>query len=68
MKKLPLMCLILTLFTGLVLADAKPAINLTGTWEGPTYADGPGIELTMTLVLKHEMVENTKFPFFFQEK
>ncbi len=54
MKKLPLMCLILALFAGLILADAEPAINLTGTWEGPTYADGPGIELTMTLVLKHE--------------
>ena len=28
--------------------------NLSGTWEGPTYVEGPGIELVLTLELKHE--------------
>ena len=28
--------------------------NLTGTWEGPTYVEGPGIDLMLTLEIKHE--------------
>lgn len=29
-------------------------VNLTGTWEGPTYAEGAGIDLVFTLVLEHK--------------
>ena len=29
-------------------------INLTGTWEGPTYAEGAGIDLVFTVVLEHK--------------
>ncbi len=54
MKRIQLMALMLSLLVGLTLADSEQTVNLTGTWEGPTYAEGPGIELTMTLVLKHE--------------
>ena len=54
MKKMQLIGLMLALLTGLTLANSEQAVNLTGTWEGPTYVEGPGIELSMTLVLKHE--------------
>jgi len=33
---------------------AQGGINLTGTWEGPTLAEGPDIDLTFTLVLEHK--------------
>lgn len=54
MKKIQYMALMLALLTGLTLADSEQAVNLTGTWEGPTYAEGPGIDINITLVLKHE--------------
>lgn len=46
------MCLAMLLSTGMSFAQAK--IDLNGTWEGPTLAEGPEIELTFTLVLEHK--------------
>ncbi len=54
MKKMPYLVLMLALLAGLALTGEKQALNLTGTWEGPTYIEGPGIDLTMTLILGHD--------------
>ncbi len=54
MKKLHILLLMLILSCSSSLLDAREAVDLAGTWEGPTYAEGAGIELILTLVLKHE--------------
>jgi len=54
MKKLHILMLLMTLSFGSSLQGAREAVDLTGTWEGPTFAEGAGIELVLTLVLKQE--------------
>ncbi|MFA9453261.1 MAG: hypothetical protein ACERK6_05030 [Candidatus Aminicenantaceae bacterium] len=54
MKKLHIILLVMTLSFGFSLLVAREAVDLTGTWEGPTFAESAGAELVMTLILKHE--------------
>lgn len=54
MKKLHIILLVMTLSFGFSLLVAHEAVDLTGTWEGPTFAESAGAELVMTLILKHE--------------
>ena len=54
MKKMSILLLTLILSSGFNLLFADGAADLSGTWEGPTYAESAGAELVMTLVLKHE--------------
>ena len=54
MKKLHIILLMLILSFSSSLLGAREAVDLTGTWEGPTFAEGAGIELVLTLVLKQE--------------
>jgi hypothetical protein len=54
MKKLNICLLMLILAGSAGLLDAREAANLTGTWEGATYAESAGAELVLTLVLEHE--------------
>lgn len=53
MKKNLSILVVLGLFTILNSAYAAE-INLTGTWEGPTYAEGADIDLVFTVVLEHK--------------
>jgi len=54
MRKLHIILLMLILSFSSSLLGASEAVDLTGTWEGPTFAEGAGIELILTLVLKQE--------------
>ncbi|MBN1272872.1 MAG: hypothetical protein JXB26_11450 [Candidatus Aminicenantes bacterium] len=54
MKKQVTVCLTLILFLGALPSFMLAGVNLTGTWEGSTYVEGPGIDLLLTLVLEHK--------------
>jgi hypothetical protein len=54
MKKLNICLLMLILAGSAGLSDAREDANLTGTWEGATYAESAGAELVLTLVLEEE--------------
>lgn len=54
MKKNIAVLMSLALIVSASMMFAQGGINLTGTWEGPTLAEGPDIDLTFTLVLEHK--------------
>jgi len=54
MKKRLILMLLMALSLGFSFLDAHGAADLSGTWEGPTYAESAGAELVLTLALKHE--------------
>ena len=54
MRRFFTISLALSLLFILPQAFSQEQTNLTGTWEGPTYVEGAGIELVMILVLEHK--------------
>lgn len=54
MKNWTLILLVFSLLFSAGAAFSQSKLDLTGTWEGSTYAEGPGFELTFTLVLEHK--------------
>ena len=54
MKKQHIILLMTILALGFGMLDAHEAADLTGTWEGPSYAESAGAELVLTLVLEQD--------------
>ncbi len=54
MKKQHLILLMTILAFGYGMLNAYEAADLTGIWEGTTYAESAGAELVLTLVLEQE--------------
>jgi hypothetical protein len=54
MKRITVLLLALILAFGFSQLGARADVDLTGTWEGPTYAEGAGMELVLTLVLEQQ--------------
>lgn len=54
MKKNTVILLTLSLLFIFGNAYSQGKLDLTGTWEGSTFAEGPGFDMVFTLVLKHE--------------
>ena len=46
--------LVLSLLFTIGIAFSQAKLDLTGTWEGPTYAEGPGFDMVFTLVLEQK--------------
>lgn len=54
MKKQVTAVLSMIILLGSLPVLLQAEMNLTGTWEGSTYVEGPGIDLFLTLVLEHK--------------
>lgn len=54
MKRILAILSTLSLLFILPLVSSQEKVNLSGTWEGPTYVEEAGIELALTLVLEHK--------------
>jgi len=46
--------LVLSLLFTIGIAFSQAKLDLTGTWEGSTYVEGPGFEMFFTMVLEHK--------------
>jgi len=46
--------LVIILITISIPIGAQEKINLTGTWKGETLAEGPDIDIILTLVIEHK--------------
>jgi len=51
-NRMVLMTLSLLMIIGIAYSQEK--LDLTGTWEGSTFAEGPGFDMVFTLVLEHK--------------
>jgi len=46
--------LVLSLLFAIGIAFSQAKLDLTGTWEGSTYVEGPGFEMFFIMVLEHK--------------